>query len=248
MWYKEVRMPECREVLLQVLYADQRHFRSRENVHYWGLGVHPQRHRSRVQKRRLPMRRRIQKTIKRIWRLFRPKKELRVRYNDETHPERLAVLPYCSAGRGIDVGCGYRKSSDNCIGVDLTPRGELGTAGVVKGRASVADITASADALTMFGDGELDFVVARHNLEHYVDVIKTLDEWKRLLKPGGVMAVVLPDERALNTIALDPTHKHCFTPDSFDRYMRLIGGFEKVKSEVVVEKWSFVAVYRRLDT
>ena len=193
------------------------------------------------------MKRRIQKTIKKIRRLFRPRKERRVRYDDESHPERLAVLPYCSEGRGIDVGCGHRKSSDNCIGVDLTPRGELGPAGVVKGKASQADITASGDDLTMFADGELDFVVARHNLEHYVDVIKTLEEWKRVLKTGGVLALVVPDERALDTIVLDPTHKHCFTPESFDRYMRVIGGFEKVKSEVVVADWSFLAVYRRLE-
>jgi predicted SAM-dependent methyltransferase len=39
-------------------------------------------------------------------------------------------------------------------------------------------------------------VVARHNLEHYVDVVKTLCEWRRVLKPGGVMAILVPDERA----------------------------------------------------
>lgn len=164
----------------------------------------------------------------------------------DQHPERLAVLPYCSEGKGIDVGCGHRKSHPNCIGVDLVAGGDRGEHGVVAGQVSQADVQASGDALTMFADGELDFVVARHNLEHYVDVLKTLGEWKRVLKSGGTLAVVLPDDRHVDTIALDPTHKHVFTPDSFRRYMDGIGGFREVEVRPAVEGWSFVAAYEKL--
>jgi ubiquinone/menaquinone biosynthesis C-methylase UbiE len=165
----------------------------------------------------------------------------------DSHPERLAVLPYC-AGRGIDVGCGYRKTTAECIGVDLLPMGAIGKDGVMKGKPSAADVCASGDNLRMFADGELDFVVARHNLEHYVDVFKTLEEWKRVLRPGGVMAIVLPDERHRNTIALDPTHKHAFTPESFVRYPQLIGGLEIVKLVDVVPEWSFLCVCKKTLT
>lgn len=165
-------------------------------------------------------------------------------WSDEEHPERLAVLPYC-VGRGIEVGCGHRKTAPNCIGVDLLASGEKGTAGVVAGRASVADVQASGDHLPMFEDGSLDFVVARHNLEHYVDVVKTLQEWRRVLRQGGHLAVVLPDESALDTIALDPTHKHAFTPDSFRRLVRLLGGLEEVECRPVIAGWSFLFAARR---
>lgn len=161
------------------------------------------------------------------------------------HPERLAVLPYCSEGRGIEVGCGHRKTHENCIGIDIVPKGITGTYGCVEGKVSVADICTSGDDLNMFSDGELDFVISRHNLEHYVDIIRTLQEWKRVLKKGGIMANVLPDETSINTIALDPTHKHAFTPESYVRYLDLIGGFEVVKVETVIPDWSFLCVCRK---
>ncbi len=170
--------------------------------------------------------------------------EVSAEISDQSHPERLAVLPYC-VGRGIDVGCGFRKTSENCIGVDIVSRGQLGKVGCVAGRASVADICASGDYLPMFDDGELDFVVARHNLEHYVDVVKTLLEWKRILKIGGVMAIVLPDETARDTIALDTSHKHAFTPESFQRLVNVLGGLSVETVAVAVPNWSFMCVCRK---
>lgn len=100
----------------------------------------------------------------------------------------------------------------------------------------------AGDDLHMFKDGELDFVSCRHNLEHYVDVIKTLQEWRRILKAGGILAVILPDESKINTISLDPTHKHAFTPESFARYIKYLGGFEINRLEPVIANWSFICV------
>ena len=165
--------------------------------------------------------------------------------DNNSHPERLALLAYCTTGRGIDVGCGHRKTHENCIGVDITPKGETGQFGSEKSKVSAADIVASGDNLHMFADEELDFVISRHNLEHYVDVINTLLEWKRVLRRGGILAIVLPDESEINTIALDPTHKHAFTPESFARYIELVGGFEIIRLETVIKKWSFVCVCRK---
>ena len=63
-----------------------------------------------------------------------------------------------------------------------------------------------------------------------------------MLRVGGVMALVLPDESNLNTVALDPSHKHAFTPESFQRYLDLIGGFEVQECREVIESWSFLCV------
>ena len=173
--------------------------------------------------------------IKRITRMFD------ILHLDDFHPERLALLPYC-IGRGIEVGCGHRKTLTNCIGIDLIAKGQMGKYGCVRNRSSAADIQASGDNLYMFKDGELDYIISRHNLEHYIDVVKTLVEWKRILKKGGTLGIVLPDENKINTISLDPTHRHVFTPESFKRMLELIGEFEIIELRTVIPNWSFMCV------
>ena len=167
--------------------------------------------------------------------------------DEDNHPEALALAPFC-VGKGIDVGCGHRKVTPDCIGVDLLAAGELGEHGVVSGQRSVADLQASGDDLHMFVDGELDFVVSRHNLEHYVDVVLTLQEWARVTRVGGIVAMIVPDERAGDTIFLDPTHKHSFTPESLARLVSLVGGLEVVETRVVTRRWSFMLVARKVES
>jgi 2-polyprenyl-3-methyl-5-hydroxy-6-metoxy-1,4-benzoquinol methylase len=164
----------------------------------------------------------------------------------DNHPEALVLQPYC-VGKGIDVGSGFRKTHPDAIGIDIIPKGKIGEHGCMQGMRSVADITTSGDNLYMFEDGELDYVINRHNLEHYVDVVRTLLEWKRVLKVGGILGMVLPDESKINTIALDPTHKHCFTPESIKGILELIGGFAIERLERVIENWSFLIVARKIE-
>lgn len=59
------------------------------------------------------------------------------------------------------------------------------------------DVIANLDvqALTAFGDETQDFVIASHLLEHLVDPLRQLHEMYRVLKPGGVLLMFLPDRR-----------------------------------------------------
>jgi len=57
------------------------------------------------------------------------------------------------------------------------------------------DIVAEADALPMLGAASQDFIIANHLLEHVADPIGALEEWYRLLRPGGVLFLALPDKR-----------------------------------------------------
>jgi SAM-dependent methyltransferase len=43
-----------------------------------------------------------------------------------------------------------------------------------------------------FPDGGVDFVLARHVLEHVVDFGDALEEIRRVLKPGGILEAVVP--------------------------------------------------------
>jgi len=57
------------------------------------------------------------------------------------------------------------------------------------------DVLAPADDLSVFSDGSQDFVVASHLLEHTQDPIAALREWHRVLRPGGLIYLGLPDMR-----------------------------------------------------
>lgn len=44
--------------------------------------------------------------------------------------------------------------------------------------------------------GYYDFVLASHSLEHVANPLRALSEWHRVLKPDGVLLLILPDRRA----------------------------------------------------
>jgi predicted SAM-dependent methyltransferase len=57
------------------------------------------------------------------------------------------------------------------------------------------DIIADADRLTSLADASQDFVIANHLLEHLPDAIGAMKEWYRVLRPGGILFLALPDKR-----------------------------------------------------
>jgi hypothetical protein len=59
--------------------------------------------------------------------------------------------------------------------------------------------------------------------------------------------MIVPDERAGDTIFLDPTHKHVFTPDSLERLIGVIDGLRFVRAEVVTPNCSFLAVAEKAE-
>jgi len=47
-------------------------------------------------------------------------------------------------------------------------------------------------AKTTYKDGTFDRLIASHVLEHIPDPVQALAEWDRVVKPGGVISIVLP--------------------------------------------------------
>jgi SAM-dependent methyltransferase len=162
-------------------------------------------------------------------------------YADDEHPERVAVLQHAQ-GRVVEIGCGYRKTSGDYIGVDMVPGGEPGRVGNVKGKASQADVASLGDRLPFRNDA-FDTVVARHNLEHYVDLVGVLREWRRV---AGRLVAVVPDEEryAGSTLALDPTHYHAFS-EAAVRSLFPLTGWAIDDVGPCIDGWSLLIVARR---
>jgi GT2 family glycosyltransferase/SAM-dependent methyltransferase len=107
----------------------------------------------------------------------------------------------------LEVGCGGTKTVSRAVGVDIVPAGEEIP---IIGAVSVADVTAEATNIPL-QDATQDTIIARHIIEHLIDPITAIAEWKRLLRPGGRIIISCPDERVLDGVPLNPQHLHAFT-------------------------------------
>ena len=78
------------------------------------------------------------------------------------------------SGSGIDIGCGPDPITPDVRPFDL----EHG----------------DANCITEHVDDTFDFVFSSHCLEHMHDPFATLQEWWKLVKPGGHLIFLVPDE------------------------------------------------------
>jgi SAM-dependent methyltransferase len=77
-------------------------------------------------------------------------------------------------GDGIDIGCGTDPVFPDVTRFDLAQ--------------------GDANHVGRYFDRQFDFVYASHCLEHMVDPGLAVEEWWGLVKPGGVLFLIVPDE------------------------------------------------------
>lgn len=132
------------------------------------------------------------------------------------------------------MGCGTNKTVDWSTGIDVRP---------------VTDIKADISLLPMIETGSADAVISRHSFEHVLDLVQTMHEWIRILKPGGKLVMVLPEFGYLNTMApvlSNNEHMHAFNAVSFISFVTLFPEVVLKTVETVVPKWSFGVVLRKV--
>jgi SAM-dependent methyltransferase len=49
--------------------------------------------------------------------------------------------------------------------------------------------------LEIIDDNSYDFLLSSHNLEHFANPLKAISEWKRVLRPNGLILLVLPNKQ-----------------------------------------------------
>jgi SAM-dependent methyltransferase len=57
------------------------------------------------------------------------------------------------------------------------------------------DVVCDALLLDALPDGEFDFLIASHVIEHVHNPLKALLAWRRVLRPGGLVLCIVPDGR-----------------------------------------------------
>lgn len=85
----------------------------------------------------------------------------------------------------LNLGCGHKHLPHPWVNVDLIAKGQD------------PDINADVRDLHMIPDNHADIVAAFHVIEHFYrwEVPGILEEWRRVLKPGGQIILECPDIR-----------------------------------------------------
>jgi ubiquinone/menaquinone biosynthesis C-methylase UbiE len=126
--------------------------------------------------------------IRRTLRKIRRKLGIPENQRSETSKVRHLVIEYCK-GYGCDIGFGGDKiSKENCIGIDYaSPYTNTG-----KDKVDIAcDVI---NERIPVGDNTFDYVYTSHLIEDFKDTRKGLEEFIRILKPGGSLILVFPDQ------------------------------------------------------
>ena len=144
---------------------------------------------------------------------------------------RLSILrKACGPGNGrklLDVGCGEgtfligaRNRGWDVFGTEISPESARRAGLRVFESLQECQTTAPFECITLW-----------HSLEHLVDPVQTLLDAHRLLRPGGVLIIAVPDAGGLQArlfghhwFHLDtPRHLYHFAPASIRRLMQRTG-------------------------
>lgn len=171
----------------------------------------------------------------------------------ETSRHRDLLAPYCS-GYGLDIGFGGDAIHQAAIRMDLpSPYTRLGRAPVQLG--------GDCRDLAWWREGALDFVYSSHVLEDFPEpeTVRILREWARVLKPGGHLVLLLPDQqrylahcRRVGDVDADGVVGNAhhsiahFSLAYVDDAAAELGNLRRVAAHPSLGPYSFAVVYEKL--
>ncbi len=138
---------------------------------------------------------------------------------------RLGVLlhPWQPGGALLDVGCGSGQYLDlmRALGWARVEGVDIGERGVTIAREQLGLEAHHGELIDVaFPDASFDAVSLSHTLEHVADPVALLAEVRRVLRPGGRVAIRVPNVRSMLSVLLGeywlgleaPRHLVLFSP------------------------------------
>src|SRR3990167_466310 len=109
---------------------------------------------------------------------------------------KFDILPYIN-GQGLDLGCGDTRPNDWMLGVDARPGTTQRGPNVIADCRPLETIPEGERrlvkaTLSIFADGEEDYVFSSHLLQLLAQWPVVLREWWRLVRPDGYLILFLP--------------------------------------------------------
>lgn len=120
----------------------------------------------------------------------------------------------------IDLGCGRKKQLARACGIDK------------HAFPGTVDIVADFEEGLPLKEGVVDQVFAVHCLEHVRDLARMMNEIHRVLKPNGVLHVMVPSSVCTNALA-DPTHVRFFNLQTFKFFCRHSPGMSPYRPQLI---------------
>jgi SAM-dependent methyltransferase len=139
---------------------------------------------------------------------------------------RAFVRSLGRAGRALDLGCGDGRLTAELDAAELTAA-DVSRVALERARRRLPDARIAElepDAPLPFDDGAFDLVLCAETVEHVRDVQLLLSEARRVLAPGGTLALTTPAGRVLMRPP-DPLSPHLrfFTRRSLARLLDELG-------------------------
>jgi SAM-dependent methyltransferase len=139
---------------------------------------------------------------------------------------RAFVRSLGGAGRALDLGCGDGRLTAELDAAELTAA-DVSRVALERARRRLPDARIAElepDAPLPFDDGAFDLVLCAETVEHVRDVQLLLSEARRVLAPGGMLALTTPAGRVLMRPPepLSP-HLRFFTRRSLARLLDELG-------------------------
>lgn len=149
----------------------------------------------------------------------------------ETSKCRESLAPFC-IGNGLDIGYGGDPILPKSICLDLPNA-------YANYKNYPQHLHGDAQNLLWFRDNVLDYVYSSHVLEDFRDTEEVLSEWLRVVKPGGVLVLFLPDEQTYReyckSLGKPPNVHHIHEDFSLDYMKRILNELNDV--EIIHEKF-----------